>query len=350
MAAARGTLGGNGTSTAALAHGGQSPVVTTTEEFSFPPPTAAILTEGSIFLSGGATLKGFGRAAGIPAGTFASGGTLNTGRQDGAAFGLTQNAALIVTGNDPATVNVESYNGSTFTEVANVNTGRNFTTGGGSQTAGMIYSGSYTSTPRSDLVEEWNGSSWTEITEINTARYGGAAAKSGSPTNQLFFCGNRAPNNNSGYTESWNGTAWTELSDANTNRRLTGGVGSGSTDALVFGGDSNPSPYTANTESWDGSSWTEVNNLSEVKRFTQGSAGNTSSALCMGGENNPGDVADNEFWNGTSWTELNNLSAPTAHNVGAGSAALALSAGKSPNSTTTEEFTADNTLSTVTVS
>jgi hypothetical protein len=70
----------------------------------------------------------------------------------------------------------------------------------------------------------------------------------------------------------------------------------------------------------------------------------------MGGEENPGDVANNEFWNGTSWTELNNLSAPTAHNVGAGSSALALSAGKSPNSTTTEEFTADATLSTVTVS
>ena len=46
----------------------------TTEEWSFPPPTAAILTEGSIFLSGGTTLKGFGKAAGIPAATWASGG------------------------------------------------------------------------------------------------------------------------------------------------------------------------------------------------------------------------------------------------------------------------------------
>ena len=37
------------------------------------PPTAAILTEGDLFLSGGTTLKGFGKAAGIP-GTWASGG------------------------------------------------------------------------------------------------------------------------------------------------------------------------------------------------------------------------------------------------------------------------------------
>ena len=48
-----------------------------TEEWSFPPPTAAVLTEGSLFLSGGTTLKGFGKAAGIPAATWASGGALN---------------------------------------------------------------------------------------------------------------------------------------------------------------------------------------------------------------------------------------------------------------------------------
>ena len=46
----------------------------------FPPPTAAILTEGDLFLSGGTTLKGFGKAAGIPAATWASGGSLNTAR------------------------------------------------------------------------------------------------------------------------------------------------------------------------------------------------------------------------------------------------------------------------------
>jgi len=37
--------------------------VTLTEEFSVAPPTAAVLTEGSVFLSGGTTLKGFGKAA-----------------------------------------------------------------------------------------------------------------------------------------------------------------------------------------------------------------------------------------------------------------------------------------------
>ena len=66
----------------ACAFGGElhPAAVCSTEEFSFPPPTAAILTEGDVFLSGGTTLKGFGKAAGIPAATWASGGSINTGR------------------------------------------------------------------------------------------------------------------------------------------------------------------------------------------------------------------------------------------------------------------------------
>ena len=49
-----------------------------TEEWSFPPPTQDKLKEGMLFLSGGTTLKGFGKAAGIPSATWASGGTANT--------------------------------------------------------------------------------------------------------------------------------------------------------------------------------------------------------------------------------------------------------------------------------
>ncbi len=84
-------LGGstNGSNTQALAFSGcTSPgtVQTATEEWSFPPPTAAILTEGDVFLSGGTTLKGFGKAAGIPAATWASGGSLNTAR-NGLCYG-----------------------------------------------------------------------------------------------------------------------------------------------------------------------------------------------------------------------------------------------------------------------
>ena len=89
LATARRGIRGAGTSTVALAMSGEVPPVSAaTEEFSFPPPTAAILTEGSVFLSGGTTLKGFGKLAGAPSTAWASGGTLNEGRPGGNMNGV----------------------------------------------------------------------------------------------------------------------------------------------------------------------------------------------------------------------------------------------------------------------
>ena len=42
-----------------------------TEEWTTAPSNCDILTEGSIFLSGGTTLKGFGKAGGIPSASWA---------------------------------------------------------------------------------------------------------------------------------------------------------------------------------------------------------------------------------------------------------------------------------------
>ena len=82
LATARRGIRGAGTSAVALAMSGEVPPVTAaTEEFSFPPTDSAILTEGQIFLSGGTTLKGFGKAGGIPTGTWSSGPTMNHGRE-----------------------------------------------------------------------------------------------------------------------------------------------------------------------------------------------------------------------------------------------------------------------------
>ena len=116
-----------------------SPYNAATEHFSVAPPTAAILTEGSVFLSGGTTLKGFGKAGGIPAATWSSGGNLNEGREFGMGFGI--QTAAIITGGDgnPLTVNTESYNGSSFTEVNNLNTARRAGMSAGLQTAGLVF-------------------------------------------------------------------------------------------------------------------------------------------------------------------------------------------------------------------
>ncbi len=81
LSTARYYLGGTGTGSLALAAAGITATAqtTATEEWSFP--AGPHLNEGDLFLSGGTTLKGFGKAAGIPAATWASGGDLNTARR-----------------------------------------------------------------------------------------------------------------------------------------------------------------------------------------------------------------------------------------------------------------------------
>ena len=74
------------------------------------------------FNSSSSTLKGYGTAAGIPAATWASGGSLNTARYRGIGTG-TQTAGLIAGGRYDR-LNTEQYNGSAWTEVNNLNTGR----------------------------------------------------------------------------------------------------------------------------------------------------------------------------------------------------------------------------------
>ena len=141
-----------------------------------------------------------------------------------------------------------------------------------------------------------------------------------------------------------------------TTREAGMGAARGSTTAgLMFGGES-PS-LTVNTELWNGSSWTELNNLNAATGGGGGN-GNSTQALCFAGNTPsapPYQSTKNEFWNGTSWTEINDLATGRSSGIApAGGGALGLvSGGQSApgtQSTASEEWTADNALSTVTVS
>jgi len=148
----------------------------------------------------------------------------------------------------------------------------------GTQTAALAVSGTPIS-PVDKAVESWNGSSWTEIAEFNTSRINGGAA--GIQTAGLFFGGEdplRA------LTESWDGTAWTEVADLNTARQSSGmGAGDSNTSAICIGGEVSPG-FTANTESWNGSSWTEVANLAQARGYLA-CGGTPTSAIATGGRN-----------------------------------------------------------------
>ena len=356
------TLGNTGmgtTTSSSLYFAGISPapaIVGTTEEWALAPPTAAILTEGSIFLSGGTTLKGFGKAAGIPAATFASGGSLNTARGYHGGAGTDHEALLAFGGTTGTAVNnVEQYNGSRWSEVAEINTTRANVTGFGSSTAAIAGNGS---TPDKSQVESWNGSAWTEIAELNTSRSDSASA--GIQTSGMVATGTPVPGNpalqpggTSTVTETWNGTSWTEVGDTNTKRLQAGMAVSGTTSAgIIAAGEDGPGSRTVNAETWNGTSWTEVSNISQQRGTIYNFMGHSTSANMAGGYSGTARVANNEHWNGSSWTEINDLSTARNAAFGAGSAVNGAVFGGDTGDyqSATEEFIADNALSTVTVS
>ena len=144
-------------------------------------------------------------------GSWASGGSRPAGVQAGTGFGAGSTAGLAATGNlyppNSITVDVQTYDGSSWTEVANVNTGRKYlaASGGSPQTAGIIFGGGLNPGPgtRYTNAELWNGSAWTETGDLNTAR--GALAGDGITTAALAF-GGLTPSVTAA-TEEWNTSA-----------------------------------------------------------------------------------------------------------------------------------------------
>ena len=82
-------------------------------------------------------------------------------------------------------------------------------------------------------TEQWNGSSWTEMNDINTGRYGAV----GSQFNYAdsFLAGGATPSVVAN-TELWNGSSWAEVADISTARQTGAGAGTQSEGGLVSSG------------------------------------------------------------------------------------------------------------------
>ena len=89
-----------------------------------------------------------------------------------------------------------------------LNTGRQ--SGGGAGVATSALAFGVTDPPETAITESWNGSSWTEVSDLNTARQGIAPAGA-SNTSALGFGGYPFTAD----TESWNGSSWTEVNNLN---------------------------------------------------------------------------------------------------------------------------------------
>ena len=277
------------------------------------------------------TLKG-AEVAGVPVGTWSSGGTMNTARLGNATIGIST-AALTSGGESPSfgyTGLTESYDGTSWTEVSDLNVVRRYVGGFGSQTSGLAVGGAVPpGNTGTNSVEEWNGSAWTTDTSIIETRRLVSTAQKGTTTAGLIFAG--SPNGVVGsiFTESWNGTSWTEVNDLNAKREGGSSVGTQGSAQFATGLSYTPAPIgaVANNELWDGTSWTETTEINTARNYVFSGGSSSSDGLVFGGEVPP-ISALTEYWNGTSWTEVNDLStARYSVGTGGGSTTSALVAG-----------------------
>ena len=122
---------------------------------------------------------------------------MNTARSALSSFGLS-NAAIAASGYAPGVVtNVESYNGTSWSEITELGVSRASMAGGGTQTLG-IFGGGYVGPPFVANTETWNGTAWAEVAEMATGR---ASEGCGLGTASLAIAGE-----NPGYsalTEEW---------------------------------------------------------------------------------------------------------------------------------------------------
>ena len=142
------------------------------------------------------------------AGTWASGGALNTAKSRMGAFGI--QTAGVVAGGEPTPANdqTEEYDGSSWTEVNELNTGRLDLGGGGFSSSQAIAFGGATTPNSENETETWNGTSWTEQSELATAsRYMGNSSNGGAANAICFGGSSTGPSQNETTTQEWTASA-----------------------------------------------------------------------------------------------------------------------------------------------
>ena len=112
----------------------------------------------------------------------------------------------------------------------------------GTNTAALFWGGS-TNPPLRDLTESWNGTNWTEVGTMNTGRTDGAGVGNQTSALQMGGLGPGASPYN--LTESWNGSTWTEVAPMlSANRYNNAGAGASNGAAVSFGGGGGSTPKT----------------------------------------------------------------------------------------------------------
>ena len=296
---------------------------------------------------------------------FATAGAWSTGNNQNVtadnragAKGGTQTAHLLFGGQSTGIEDTtESYDGTTWSEVADLSTARLSLQGFGTLTASLAAGGLTEATHliSTTAVETWDETSWTETTEMTNARFAGGSL--GTSTAGLIAAGLHRPGSPPGspftyrsFTETWNGSAWTETGNTNVAKYNLTGCGSTSS-GLIIGGGSPPGAGPNNHEQWNGSTWTETTENNTGRQSGAGSGPSGDDALFFSG--GPSHTGATEQWDGSSWTEISDLStARKAWDMGAGTTSAAVCGGggaATARTNVTEEFSFSASAETVAV-
>ena len=174
-------VGQGGTTTAAVVWGGQAPPVW-------------VMRDNTIIWNGSTWTE----VADVLAPAWAN----------GSGWG-TSTAALAAGNRQPSlTADTEEWDGTSWSEVNNMNTARSVTNGCGTQTAGMVNGGQVSPSPPTNafsaLTELWDGTSWTEVADLAQGRYDQGEGPNCPSGNSVIWggSGNGIPYSN--VCEEWN--------------------------------------------------------------------------------------------------------------------------------------------------
>ena len=280
----------------------------------------------------------------ITAASWSSGGNINDARR---AFGScgSNTAGLIFggrlspTASPPAAYRgrTEQYDGTSWTEVSDLNNTRSNLAGAGTQAAAVAFGGLNPALgPRpADNVEEWDGSSWTNVTDVPTGseNYGSC----GIQTAALQY-GGSAPPGVLTTTLEYDGTNWTSGGAMNTARKLYNG--SGTQTAALGAGGQEPS-LSSKTEEYDGTSWSEVNNMNRAAFYSCSTSAPQTDSMSFGSGPSVNYV---EKYDGTIWSTAPTLATSRSDGSGFGTSAngsvmVGGPSGPTTYPSATEEFT-----------
>jgi hypothetical protein len=219
---------------------------------------------------------------------------LGTARGQSGGTGTTS-AALCCGGEGPPPgfarlSSVELWNGASWSGApANLGTARYALAAAGIQTATICYGGSTPGPTSVAINESWNGSAWTEVANLNTAR---SSFSGGGEFTNAMAVGTQTAGTT---VEKWNGTSWTEIAALNLGRSNAEFTGNATLGLVMGGGTPLPTPLTATTESWNGTAWSEQNDMATARNnFARG--GTTTATIIGGGYPNPGVAGSSEVW------------------------------------------------------